>query len=53
MLPDPPSVDGDPLTFPDRVEAWMDEIDQLCTPSDTDPSQTDDSHEDDSGTEQD
>lgn len=46
MLPDPPSVDGDPLTFPDRVEAWMDEIEEMCSPSDADHSQTDDSDED-------
>jgi len=46
MLPDPPDVDGDPLSFPDRVEAWMDEIEEMCSPSDADQPESDDTDED-------
>jgi hypothetical protein len=47
MLPDPPSVDGDPLSFPDRVEAWMDEVEEMCSPSDSDEPDADHTEPDD------
>jgi hypothetical protein len=47
MLPDLPSIDGDPLSFPDRVEAWMDEIEEMCSPSDSEESDADHTNPDD------
>ena len=47
MLPDLPSVNGDPLSFPDRVEAWMDEIEEMCSPPEADGPNADHTEPDD------
>jgi hypothetical protein len=40
-LPEPPRVDGDPDSYIDRVNAWMDQLEARCEAE----SSTRDSHE--------